>query len=107
MCLAKGNTTLKQLRLDHNSIHDEGAEALAGMLNRSKLEYLSLAQNPISNEGKSGRVVLQQCPDAPSTAISKLLTVLETSTTSLRVLDLDGIALSKENRERMQRLAQQ
>eukprot|EP00045_Choanoeca_perplexa_P014400 m.169263 g.169263 ORF g.169263 m.169263 type:complete len:738 (+) comp16667_c2_seq1:114-2327(+) len=86
----EGNGAMKQLRLDHNCIHDQGAEALASMLSKSKLEYLSLAHNPISNE-----------------AISKLLTALETGTTSLRILDLDGIALSKENKERMKKLAQQ
>jgi hypothetical protein len=40
-------------------------------------------------------------------AISNLLTILEGNSTTLRVLDLDGIALSKANRDRMQKLAQQ
>eukprot|EP00730_Choanoeca_flexa_P007875 TRINITY_DN12406_c0_g2_i1.p1 TRINITY_DN12406_c0_g2~~TRINITY_DN12406_c0_g2_i1.p1 ORF type:complete len:730 (+),score=100.90 TRINITY_DN12406_c0_g2_i1:1538-3727(+) len=85
----EGNDFLKQLRLDHNSIGDRGAEALASVLSRCSLEYLALAHNPLSNA-----------------AVSKLLDVLEAGNTSIRVLDLEGIALSKENRAKLEALTQ-
>ena len=43
------NTTLQELTLQNNNIHDAGAIAIANM----NLNKLSIADNPIGNNGKN------------------------------------------------------